>query len=167
MISFSLIACVLNCFATNVELYILPFGFSSVNSFLILDWCRKPNFGKRIHWIDRSNTFKFNKYIFCNVKVKKLKKFKNVILAEIMLSIVSSSLIIVSLLAEMNWLLYFSIGLFTMLLYPLFPAIGEYCCEFMHPIRESTVMGFLFGIAQLISFGVVIYIIYFRVWFKL
>lgn len=88
--------------------------------------------------------------------VKKLQKFKKVIVVEIGLSIIAAGLLIVSLVVEIEWLLYLSVGLFTMLLYPLFPAIGEYCCEFMHPIRESTVMGILFGIAQLFSFGVVI-----------
>jgi hypothetical protein len=35
---------------------------------------------------------------------------------------------IVSLATQQIWLLYLSVGFFTMLLYPLFPAIGEYCC---------------------------------------
>ncbi len=98
-----------------------------------------------------------SKLFFLYILVKRLEKFKIVIMLEILLSIVFATLLIVSLVFNEIWLLYLSVGFFTMLLYPLFPSIGEYCCEFMHPIRESTVMGILVGVAQLFSFAVVLY----------
>ena len=74
---------------------------------------------------------------------------------ELGLSIVFSIGFIFSLIFQQKYALYASICLFTMMLYPLFPAMIEYGCEIMHPIRESTVGGILVAGGQLVSFAIV------------
>jgi len=58
---------ILNCFATNIELYIIPFGYSSVifNYILVWRWVYHPiNCCCRTNRINCIRSYKFFIYLF-------------------------------------------------------------------------------------------------------
>ena len=111
---------VLNCFSTNVELYIIPFGLNSVNIFLFK---KDAGISTGISVISG-----LTGAICTGIIIKKTKKYKFIITMEIILSIIIIGIFMFSLWLMLMPLYWICTFLFGLTVYPILPGLIEYAC---------------------------------------